>query len=515
MAAVRTSDVYLNTLCLAAWAPGAASLKIAKAVIAMYNNASMEEKALISPMNKLYIQLIKDVISEKLHLDNRSEAQNLLMQYQDDPAFQESKMSFNELKEMLTPEVAPGLTAIKKLFRKVKNHIVWAENSRRLRMMMIRNMRAGSMDGDEEKQQELLEQVMKDASEFSEIYNSQNLDPEDEALAPVEEIDFDDERSVIRGFQQQERKRVGTNIRFGLQGFSRMFGPSGGAAYGEFFCAAARSHNYKSGLLMDMCRWQCVYNHPPETGGKMPLILFISLENEIGENLHMWWQQCYINLFHKMPDNMTHEEMAKQVIRTMTKNGFHLKIFRKFGDDFGFDDFVKLVNKYEEQGYKVVTTYLDYLGLCKPSKQDLNRRDDLQLVYLARRFKDFCQHHNMFLATGWQMDSDASRLKSSGTVNVVQRYSEAHLANAKALKNELDMLIFMEIEVNASGIPFLTFAWNKHKYVNNTPQEDKYCAYRFNDHLGMYDDINGKDQSVKDIYAENDTGRSEEEISIF
>lgn len=510
------SDIYLNTLCLAAWAPGPSTIKLAKAAVRTFEDLSPEERTMITPLNLLYIKLIKEIIDGKLDLSNKAEALNTLGQYENDEAFRTNHADYAALKTMLLPNEAPNTGAIKRLAQRVKNRIIWAQNSKRIRALSLANARAG-YDDDPEKQQELLKQILEDAADFAEIYNSQNLD-DDDSLAPVEDIDFDDVKSIVRGFQQQERKRVGTNIRWGLQGFSRLFGPSLGAAYGEFFVCAARSHNYKSGLLMDMCRWQCVYNKPPDTGGKVPLILFISLENEIGENLHMWWKSCYINTFKKMPDaKLSFEEMAVQVQRALAKNGFHLKVLRKFGDNFGFDEFVQLVDKYEARGFKVVTTYLDYLGLCKPSKLDADRREDQKLVYMARRFKDYAQHNNMFFATGWQMDSDASRIKASGTTNVVRHYSEAHLRNAKALKDECDILIFMEIEINAAGIPFLTFAWNKHKYVHDTPQEWKTTAYMFNEHLGLLDDINGKDQSVSDIYAEDNTNSDSEvqQISVF
>ena len=63
-------------------------------------------------------------------------------------------------------------------------------------------------------------------------------------------------------------------------------------------------------------------------------------------------------------------------------------------------------------------------------------------------------------------------------------------------------MFFQEIENNHRGIPYLTWAWNKHRYVNDTPSEWKYTAYRFGK-LGILDDINGEDMSVSDIYADD------------
>ena len=499
---MRTNNVYLNTLCLAAWAPGPTTNKLAKEAIKLYDKIQPDERTTITPLNTLYVKLLQDIVDGKLDLSNRAEAEVLVRQYQDDAAFSNNKYSFEEFKSMILPDAMPSPTAVTRLVTRVKNFIVWQSNAKRIRALALANQKA-SFEEDEEKQSFLLKKILDDAAEFAEIYNSQNTIEED-GLAPVEDIDFDDPASIKRGFLQQERKRSGTQIKFGLQGLNRMFGPSGGAAYGEFFCVAARSHNYKSGLLMDMFRGQCVYNKPPDTGGRIPLILFISLENEIGENLKKWWRQAYINLYRKVPEGIPIDEMVEQVRTMLMKNGFHIRVMRRFGETFGFNEFRKVVEDYELKGFKVVTTYLDYLGLCHRSREDKDKRDDLQLVEMARKFKDFAQHNDMFFATGWQMDADASRISKSGITNIVKMYGESHLANAKALKQELDMLIFLEIENNAQGIPYLTCAWNKHKYVEDTPEKDKYFAYRFTDSLGVLDDVNGNDMSVSDIYGETE-----------
>lgn len=514
----NSSDVYLNTLCLAAWAPGAPSMKIAKAVAKMYDDLNVEERTMITPINTLYVKLIKEVIDGKLDLSNRSEAQNILMRYQDDPAFASNKFSFDELKNMLTPEELPSQSKIKQLFTRVKNHLVWVGNSRRIRAVQMANQRAARED-DPEKQKELLRKILDDAAEFTEIYNSQEED--DDASAPIDEIDLFSKDSIIRAIQNQKKKRNGTNIRFPYQALNRMFGPSHGAAYGEFFCCAARSHNYKSGMLISMARGHCMYNKPPDTGGKKPIILFISLENEIGENLIMLYREMYISIYHKEPEGFKDDEVAEFVMRELSKNGFHLIIRRTFGDVFGYREYVELVEKIEKCGNaKVVATYLDYITLCRCDEKNSENLVNAKLLQqMVGRFKDFAQHRDMFFATGLQLETEAERIAASGLTNRVKRFTSAHLADSRGIKRELDMLIFLEIETNAAGQPWLTVAWNKHKYVHDTPSSDKYFALPFQGSLGILDDLDGKDTSVQDIYAETagsgDGSGGDSQVSIF
>ncbi len=512
MTPTGSSDLYLNTLCLAAWAPGESSMRIAKAVVQMYDGTSIEEKSSITPINKLYISLLTEVTNGTLDLSNRSEALNALMKYKDNEAFAHNPGEFDKFIDMLAPpEQLPSKIKIKRIFDSVKNNIMYAKNSRRLKMMMVANQKAGATT-DVEKQRELLKQIMDDAADFRSIYESQLTD--EEKLVPVDEIDMSDPKSVLRAVQQQHRKRNSSIIRFGLQGFNRMFGPNRGAAYGEVMAIAARSHHYKSGMLMDIARWICTLNDPPETGGLRPVVLFISLENEVGENLMDWYKKAYANAFHKSPAGLTDEEIVNYVVQLFNSRGFNMLVLRRMGENFGYREFVEAVEKIEKNGCKVVATVLDYITLCRRCPEDKNFNDARQTQQMVARFKDFAAHREMFFCTGLQLETEAARLASSGQTNIVKQYSEFHLADCKGIKRELDILFFQEIETNHRGVPYLTLSWNKHRYEHNTLPEDKYTAYRFTD-LGILNDIDGPDQSVRDIYADGDESGNEESISLF
>jgi hypothetical protein len=129
---------------------------------------------------------------------------------------------------------------------------------------------------------------------------------------------------------------------------------------------------------------------------------------------------------------------------------------------------------------------------------------------MAERFHSHSSHNEIFFCTGLQLETRASELASSGKHNIVKQYNEFHLADCKGLKREFDIMYFMEIEKNHHEIPYLTLSWSKHRYVNDTPADWKYTAYRFRPDFGILDDINGKDMSVSDIYADEADDSSEE-----
>lgn len=496
---IKSADIYLNTLCLASYAPGPTSKKFVDAVIKMYEEAATEDKTLINPVNNLYVKILKDVSSGELELSNKGEIAGLMLRLADDPIMKSDPGRVQDLQQLLTNTEPVSDARIRSLVKKIRNQLIWTKSNRKLRRMLGISQQAASTP-DVERQDLILNELLESAKELQS--NMQEADMDDAIQAPINEIDLTNPQTILKAVTAQKKKRSERGIKFGLQGFNRLFGPRQEAAYGEFLAICARSHHYKSGILMDIARWICTLNDPPDTGGLTPIVLFISLENEIYENLMQWFQSAYVNAFKKDPEGLKDEEIVEYVSRTYSKRGFKLIVLRRMGEAFGYKEFVEEVEKQEKLGGKVVATVLDYITLCKRCPEDKAMNDAKQIQLMGERFHNYVNHHDMFFATGLQMDTEAGRLAASGQTNIVKRYGEAHLADCKGLKREFDCMFFQEIENNHRGIPYLTWAWNKHRYVNDTPSEWKYTAYRFGK-LGILDDINGEDMSVSDIYADD------------
>ena len=509
----RSADLYLNSLCLAAYAPGPSTIRIATAVVKMFDDLSKDERTMMSPMNVLYVKLLREISTGNLDLSNRAEASSVLLKYQDDKAFETNKVSFKELQNLLMPDQLPAPQKIRTLFNRVKNNLAFCKSNNRIRRMLLTAQKVASED-DVEKQTALFKEILASAEELKSDIEEDPAGESDE-VTQVDEIDFNDPKSLIKALAAQRKKRSDSKIVFGLQGLNRMMGPNGGASYGESMAVAARSHNYKSGLLMDIARWICMYNKPPDCGGKEPVVLFISLENEIAENMIGWYRSAYNNIYKRPPDGLKDEEVVEFVSRAFRKNGFHFLCLRRMGETFGYREFVEEVEKIEKGNCKVVVSIIDYITLAKHSPEDKAYNDARQIQLLVERFRDYCGHKDMFFVTGLQLETEAARLASSGQTNIVRRYNESHLADCKGSKRSLDILLFLELENNHKGNTYLTVAWNKHRGVV-TDSKDKYTAYRFvNDDIGIPDDINDKDASVADIYAAGDEEDQSSTVAVF
>jgi hypothetical protein len=93
-------------------------------------------------------------------------------------------------------------------------------------------------------------------------------------------------------------------------------------------------------------------------------------------------------------------------------------------------------------------------------------------------------------------------------------YKSYHLSDCKGLLRELDVLIFMYIEENQDGVPFLTLSWSKHRSCVRPPKNEQHAAYRFCA-LGILED-EGTDLDLNrpDIYSD-DLPTQEEAEALF
>ncbi len=499
----KSGDVYLNTLCLAVYAPGKETKKLMQAVVRMFDEVAKSDKAIITPVNVLYVKILKDILSGDIDLSNKSEMSAMMLKFANETAVKADRTLLPEITRLLSTEEAVSKRRIDTLWKNVKTHVVWTRCDAGLRKLLGISMKAASAD---EMTRELILQDLIDGiqSTSNEVRDTSDLEDIDDSTKPIDVIDFSDTSSILAGVRANHKKRQAQVIKFGLQSLNKMFGPLNGAPYGAFHAIAARSGHYKSGRLLDITRWICCYNKPPETNGKVPVVMFFSLENEIHENLMQWYRTAYANIYQRDPDGMSDQDIVEYCAKEFSKNGFRLHVVRRMGDDFGFNELVTYVEEFEAQNTaKVVALGLDYITLMKRSPEDKHLNEPRQIQNLGERCHNWCTHRDTYFYTGLQLETEAAKLANSGITNIVKRFNEAHLADCKGIKRELDILWFQEIEANHHGVQYVTVASNKQRY-DVVPAGDKYAAHRFTP-FGIMDDImSGKDSGSKDIFTEND-----------
>ena len=490
-------DFFLEVLCLTIYDDTLESTKLAKAAVDIYELDIRGKIAVDDELTKLYTRMIREIVTTDIDLSNPGEVSKLLLQFQNNNEVMKDETILTKIKEIIEGRENVSIRRITNMRKKVKNWVVWAKSSSNIRRMFTK-INQCSNASDEDRQDMLLNDVLEASRDLAKAFES-TANGED---ATLDFIDISCIDSIKQGLNKHKKKKANKGYQVGLQGLERMFGENKGPLPGEFIGIAALSHNYKSGLLMDFARWMVTLNEPRNTDGNTPCVVFISLENEVHENMMQWFKTAYINIFKKEPLGLSDEETIKQVYEIYNKKGIKLLVYRKVGELFGYEDWAALHIQLMEQGYHIMASILDYITPMK--LEDSGVFEAKKIQRLCHKMKTFADQNGITVITAMQLGTLGMDLARSGQTNVVGRFTSAHLAECKSARQEFDVFIYSHIEKNHLDIPYLTLCIDKHRYVNNTPEEHKRVGYKFRGKLGILNDIHGKDKSVRDIYTDDD-----------
>jgi len=492
----RGPDFFLNVLCLAVYSSDETTERILNVVVDIFEKESEKNSEFQDDLSKFYISLVKDIVRDSLDLSKKGDVAALIVKLKQHPLVKEDPTIIDDIKEIINNKDDATKRRITNLQKNIRNWALLHKNNDSIKKMFVKKQKA-SQTTNGVQQELLLKEVLEHAKEIVASHEEGTLTAEN-----IDFIDMSDKKSLARSLQSYKNKRVSKTWKSGLQGLNRLFGPSHeGAVPGEFIGFAALSYHYKSGMLMNWARWLTMLNTPGAIGKeKAPAIVFFSLENEVFENQMEWFKTAYANMEGETGENLSDQEIIDYVFEQYAKNGFHLLVFRKMGDDFGYEELVREIESLEQQGYLVLGLIIDYLTLMKFPDGESN--DAKKLQKLCNLVGNYANHKGMTTLTGFQLGTEAQQLADSGTINVVKQYGAAHLADCKGIMRELDVLFFMHIEKNANSIPFVTLKIAKHKYCK-LPTET-YTAYRLHETLGLLDDIHTESKEVLDIYAYKD-----------
>lgn len=200
----------------------------------------------------------------------------------------------------------------------------------------------------------------------------------------VESVDLSDPESLAEAFRES-LKLINPEgiIRFGWQGFNRMFGSQGGARRGEFIVVGALQSNFKSGTTLEMLKSAALYNKPfMRDPSKKPLLLRISLENPaINDIMHLYRSLIEPELQMVVDENSIDPVKAAIYVKEkLSVNGYHVKIEHHNPSDFTIFDLQALVEDYERKGYEIHMLCIDYLAMmstrgCKQGATGQDIRD--------------------------------------------------------------------------------------------------------------------------------------------
>lgn len=507
-----TPELILDTISLSLGSSKEGHKKLVKKFIELSNekfNGEIGIPESLDNITQLYTDILRNISATEVNTDDKQSMVSTLLRYEASPVVQKDPVILDNLRKLfsLSENLAPK--KIDAIANKLVASINLNDVSKYMRKM-YKKVREGEQATDSDIKSIAIDGIINDTRELTDklIGNKQLYTTA--GSKSIERINMNNKEDIAKAVAQHTTREKHV-MKTGLQGLNKMFGKLGGIKLGESISINALKHNYKSGLLMSFAKWIIMYNRPyiDKDNPGIPTILFITLENEANENIMWWFESMYVSAYGKAPEGLSNEETVELVYQFFQESGYNLIIERRLGADFGYDEYVQLYEELVKNGHRILVSIIDYMNMMKKSTAGNKDggRSDLSLRDLYNKMCNFNKNRMTTQISAHQLNRDAARLVVGGT-NVVKKFNDSHYADGMDVGREVDMEIFVHIERNNNGTPFLTMMRGKHRYVNDTPEKDKYVAYEF-EKLGIMDDIDGESKAVKNIYAED---ASEEDI---
>lgn len=327
------------------------------------------------------------------------------------------------------------------------------------------------------------------------------------ALGKAEErVVFSDRESLREAIEKaQKAEQIDYIFKTDLQGINDMLG-RGGFVRGEFGIIYGLSHHFKTGLLLSIARGIASKNDPKPMvkKGKKPLMLMVTLENYANRNTLWFYKTAYACTFGKRPEkNMPIEEMIDLIQDYYTKNGWEFIVEMYKGKDFGYDEYCRLIEKYEAIGYEILVVMVDYMEKMKKKSSLYNGEVDSHnaLAALCQGLFDFNKSKEILFISPHQCNRVMQQVADRVKTNVVKHFSTDGVSGSIAINQIADLEIYVYIEHDLDKKAWLTTMRGKHRYMDDTPMSRRYCAYPFDDRIGIVGDVDSKKKFVRDIYA--------------
>ena len=308
----------------------------------------------------------------------------------------------------------------------------------------------------------------------------------------IDVIDMSNVTDVRRAVDTVKNRQYDNVFPTGWQALNKMLGEAGGYLRGEFVIFAACSHNYKSGIMLDHLRWFTQYSKFTVPTGTKPAVVFISLENEITDNMYSLLQAAWANIHREPPPrDLTDDDLNVLLNEYYQSHGVHCLLYR-FDESFDFAAFVALQDSLRMKGYCVIASIIDYIMLMSVDGSNSDNMPAARQL-LGHQLANYAKRNYQTIVTAMQLDRTADEIAASGVSKVVTKFSMRCLADCKGMYREADVFIFMHIQPNSMDIPLLQVAYSKHRYVKPPKKEDRYFAQPFSGRLGIIDDVNSTD----------------------
>lgn len=343
------------------------------------------------------------------------------------------------------------------------------------------------------------------------VDNSGGKDP-----ACVGEIDLGDLAGIEAVFTDLQNTESAVGIlKTGWQAVNAML--QGGFRPGEQWVNPALQHKYKTGFSLSIFKQVAIYNDPYlKDPSKKPLLIRISFEDSLANNMRFLYENIIMNREGEMPDIrlVPVEQMVHTVTTELSKRGYHVKMHRINSTMWSYKDLNNLVLKYESEGYEVHFVMCDYFPMLPTTGcEDGPMGHSLQDMY--RRNRAFFSAKGIPFYTPHQLSTDAKQLIRDGKTDFVKELpGKGYYRGSKQIDQEVDGEIYQHIE-KYNGRAYLTIQRGKHRGVPVIPDDQMYIVLPFPEKGPIIDDLERDRIDLKRVGGGVVGSNAEEPVDFF
>jgi len=329
-------------------------------------------------------------------------------------------------------------------------------------------------------------------------------------------VDFSDPESIAETLKKaQESESAEGVLKTGLQGINDALGINGYRRGGSYNYGAL-THNYKTGILLDHCRWLPIYNKPfMWDANKRPMILRVSFENKVEQDVPLIFKSLW-EAEHKQKIDLKDVnivEAAKYIQERMAVNGYHFEMLCYDPNNMSVWDLITIIDGYIAEGYEIHAVIIDYLELITKTGSAGTRADE-RIVHAFETLRNHCFPKGVTQINAHQLSTEAQQLSREGTSNFAVKVSTGGwYMNCKSLHTKLDGEFLMHIHTIGDE-KYLTFAKGKDRTDNGkVPVRRRSFAYKFEYYGGINDDFH--EEKSKAIYEWSQVAQSTDPTEIL
>lgn len=287
-------------------------------------------------------------------------------------------------------------------------------------------------------------------------------------------------------------------LQTGWQALNSALGPRGGFQNKNLYCIHANTNSFKSAMLLHISRMIKEYNSGRvmdeyKRTGKTPTVLHISMENDNYEDN----ERLYKTVVKKDISRCTSREELNQswehnfgVDENGEENPIDISFLHVDARSLSVDDIDVIIENLEEEGYKVISCILDYLGLVKPRIEDMGKDNRLQLKNVADDLLSLAKNRDIPVITAHQINRSGgavlTNLKNQGGVNAISQLTNEFIGESYGIEQAVSWSAFIDIEIHGEN-RWLMFKRNKSRYKNKFGTET--FVMKIRDGIIIDDDI--------------------------